>query len=105
MTDRERQLIEAYLPHPRDPELPEGEYYVLDRANRVQRVYVTDIYPHFEGEDELVVVQADTRKTVTGWMEFGGFPMSDLYDNREDCRARAHVAYAYWEQLRKLEEE
>lgn len=105
MTEREKQMIETYLPHPRDPELEKCEYYVLDQAGRVQRVEMTDILSHFDGEDELVVVQAGTRKKVTGWMEFGGFPVSDLYDNREDCRDRTHTGIAYWERLRKAEEE
>lgn len=105
MTDRERQLIEAYLPHPRDPELGIREYYALDQAGRVQRVEMTDILSHLDGEDELIVVQADTRRKVSGWMEFGGFPLSDLYDNKEDCRDRTHAGVAYWERLRRLEEE
>lgn len=29
MTDRERQMIAEYLPHPPDPELQDGEYYYL----------------------------------------------------------------------------
>lgn len=33
-----------------------------------------------------------------------GFPMSELYDNKEDCKNMTHVGCNFWEELRQLEE-
>ena len=48
MTEYQRRQIAAYLPSPRDKTLNDFEYYVLDTADRVRKVYVRDILPHDE---------------------------------------------------------
>lgn len=63
MTDRERQMIESYLPHPRDPQLGQDEYYVLDAAGRVQHVRLTDIFPGRPGHHETDVT--DTERGIS----------------------------------------
>lgn len=109
MTDRERQLIEGYIPHPKDPDLEFGEYYVLDMANRVQRVRVRDIaWDKYDVEIFRVVTKSG--KTVHGVREeteetYGGgwYSKANLYDNKEDCKAETHSMCHYWEELRKIQ--
>lgn len=105
MTEREKQLIEAYIPSPRDPELGLMQYYVQDSSNRVQKVEITDILPSIDAETTYRVVQADTRKRVKGWKKHDAFAMSDLYDNRQDCKDCTHLCCSYWERLRKIQQE
>lgn len=37
ITDKQRQMIAGYLPHPRDPELDFDQYYVKDTSDRVRK--------------------------------------------------------------------
>ena len=106
MTDRERQLIEAYLPHPRDPELEDGEYFVRDLAGRVRKVYVRNIFPH-EYRTEYGVHEVGTNRRIDAGYgsEFRGFRMGHLYDNRQDCKDYTHDMYDDWERLRDLQKE
>lgn len=30
------------------------------------------------------------------------FAMSDLYDNKQDCKDETHLGYSYWEHLREI---
>lgn len=105
MTDRERQLIEAYLPHPRDPELRDGEYYVKDSAFRVRKVWIRDILPH---DDTLTygVYEVSTGNRIdAGYCsEWIGHRMGALYDNRQDCKDWTHEMYDGWEHLRALQQ-
>ena len=108
MTDRERQLIEAYIPSPRDPELEFGEYYVLDIRDRPVKVRVVNIAPH--GEGTVYQVETPSGRLVHGCWEsdadtWGGgwYAMAHLYDNKEDCRSSTHVMYDGWEHLRELQ--
>ncbi len=107
MTERERKMIEAYLQHPRDPELGEGEYYVLDSANRVRKVYVTDIFCSTLHAETYGVREVSTgRRIDTGIGDrFRGFELSQMYDNKQDCRDRTHLLYNGWEELRELQKE
>lgn len=106
MTDRQRQLIEAYLPHPRDPELEYDEYYVLDTAGRVRRVRIVDFLPYKDDMTYGVVESSTGRHIDAGdgspWV---GFRMYALYDNREDCRDQTHVIFSGWEELRRIQQE
>ena len=43
MTDRQRQMIEGYLPHPRDPDLDSFDYYVEDMRGRAVKVHIQNI--------------------------------------------------------------
>lgn len=101
-------MIEAYLPHPRDPDLGQDEYYVLDTAGRVQRVRLTDIFPGRIGhETEYGVRRVSDGKRIDAGLgnPFEGFSMFELYDNKQDCRDRTHCCYSNWEHLRLLQKE
>lgn len=104
MTDRERQLIEAYLPNPPDPELGFMDYYVRDTADRVRKVHVSDFFPH-EETMEYDVYEISTGKRIdSGWADrWRGFHRGQLYDNREDCRNHEHDWYDGWEELRRIQ--
>ena len=104
MTDLEKRMIEAYLPHERDPELEEDEYFVLDQGGRVQRVFVADIF-HGEMHGPCtygVYTVKGSRHVKSSW-DYGAFYKHELYDNRQDCRDRAHLLYDGWEELRKIQ--
>lgn len=104
MTEREKELIEAYIPSPRDTALGDFQYYAQDLSGRIQKVEITDICPRANGETVYRVVQADTRKRVKGWRDYDGFAMSDLYDNKQDCKDETHLGYSYWERLREIQQ-
>lgn len=102
MTDREKQLIEAYIPSPKDTTLKDFEYYVKDSNDRVQKVEITDMLPF--GETMLYrVVQVDTRKQIKNFRKYDAFSMCDMYDNKTDCRDNTHIAYDNWERLREIQ--
>lgn len=103
MTEKQRKQIATYLPSPRDPELDRFDYYVMDRANRVQKVHIRDIIPH--EDTTLYCVYTDKGRQVKSWRDtnFGGFYFSELYDNKEDCRDQTHLWFDGWEELRELE--
>lgn len=103
MTEREKQLIEAYIPSPRDTALDDFQYYAEDMAGRIQKVEITDILPLADGNAVYLVVQADTRKRVKGWRDYDGFGMSDLYDNKQDLKNGTHLMYSDWEELREIQ--
>lgn len=111
MTDRERQMIEAYLPNPPDPELgdPYFNYYVMDNRQRVVKVRAANIAWDKYGE-EIYQVFTPSGKLVHGDWEtdtetFGGgwFHKSALYDNKQDCRDNTHSCWNDWEWLRDIQ--
>ena len=68
MTDRQRQLIDAYLPNPPDPTLGDEEFYVLDTADRVRRVQVREILPRGWEEVTYGVYEVSTGNRIdAGW--------------------------------------
>ena len=107
MTDREKQLIEGYLPTPRDQELETDEYYVLDMRDRPTKVRIVGIAP--EDDETIYQVITPAGRPVHGPYEaaehFGGswYYMGSLYDNKEDCKACVHSWYHNWEKLRELQ--
>lgn len=106
MTDRQKQMIEAYLPSPPDPELGFNEYYVLDKADRVRKVRIRDILPNGDHVTYGVAEVSTNRRIDAGWdSEFIGFRMCALYDNKQDCRDQTHMMYDSWEYLRQLQRE
>ena len=108
MTDRQKQMIESYLPHPKDETLKENEYYVLDTADRVRKVYIRSIFCHSgDREDTYDCYEVSTgRRIDAGWDDIWiGFRRGELYDNKQDCKDRTHSMYAYWEELRKVQDE
>lgn len=110
MTDRERLMIEGYLPSPPDPELEKGfEYYMLDSADRVVKVRIRDISYHDErGIYRVVRENGKGVFNAPGMVGFGFYDgwyfMSALYDNKEDCRNQEHLLYDRWESLRELQQ-
>ena len=104
LTKRQEEMINAYIPSPKDSELGPMEYYVKDSAERIQRVEIRDILPYKE-ETCYIVVQSNTRKQIKGWLDYGAFFMSDLYDNKEDCISNTHTMFNGWERLRELQEQ
>lgn len=104
MTERQKQLIEAYIPSPRDESLGIFECFVEDSNGKIQRVEITDIMPSNDYDTIYLVVQVNTRKRVKGWLKYDGFSMGYLYDNKQDCKDCTHTSYSLWEDLRKLQE-
>lgn len=103
MTEREAKMIAAYIPTPRDPDLPEDEYYILDNYGKCQRVYISDINPDRYETKYGVRYSGSGRKFTNGW-EYGKTNLWELYDNKPDCRDQTHMGYNRWEDLRKLQE-
>lgn len=109
--DRTRQKIEQYLPNPPDPELGFSEYYYLQstmKGEQVIKVKVTGIFPgemHQPDEYEIYQIRADGLRWVdVGWgNRCRGAFMSQLYDNRQDCRDQTHPWVEDWEELRELQ--
>lgn len=105
MTDREKLMIDTYIPHQRDPDLDAMEYYWMDNANRVQKVYIRDIMCSFDEPDTYGCLYSATDKAVRDYNgEYGKIHKSDLYDNKQDCKDRTHSQIDWWESLRNLQE-
>ena len=110
MTERQKQLIEGYLPSPRDQSLDKFEYYVEDSRGRAVVVHVGNIaydkyeraiYQVFTASGQLIhgPHECDTETFGGGW-----YHMSALYDNKTDCKNWEHTMYDDWEELRKIQE-
>ena len=100
MTERQQQLIAYYLPHSRDPELDDFEYYVEDQTGKIQRGWLTDIMPY--REDTLYRI-VNKRGQIKSGNEYDAFYKWELYDNKQDCREHSHSCYNGWEELRELQ--
>lgn len=105
MTEHQRKMIAGYLPNPRDESLDAFEYYVLDTADRVQRVWVSDLAQLRERDVVKVRNNAGRVIRTAGSDEDGWTPLCHLYDNRIDCKNQEHFGYDNWEELRKLQKE
>lgn len=104
LTDRQKQLIEAYLPTPPDPELEDDEYYVMGTDWRVHKVYVRDLLPHEDDTTYGVYEVGSNRRIDAGYgSEWIGFRKASMYDNRQDCKDMTHCMYNDWEHLRELQ--
>ncbi len=111
MDDRTRKMIEEYLQNPPDPELGFNEYYYRQstmKGEQVIKVQVTAIFPgekHHPQEYEIYQIRSDGLRWVdVGWGDrFRGALMSELYDNREDCRYQTHAWCENWEHLRDIQ--
>lgn len=107
MTDRERLMIQEYLPNPPDPTLEFDEFYFLQN-NRVIRVYALDCFPHKNDVCYGIYKKCGFRlvKVNDGWDDTGfhGVYRHELYDNKEDCRNQTHLWYDRWEELRELQQ-
>lgn len=105
MTDREKMMIEAYIPSPPDETLGFDEFYVRDKAGRVRRVMVVEILPHKNTMTYGVIESGSYRRIDAGnGSDFVGFTRGQLYDNRNDCRNNTHDWVDDWERLRALQQ-
>ena len=105
MTDREKMMIEAYIPSPPDETLGFDEFYVRDTAGRVRRVRVVEILPHNHSMTYgLVEISTGRRIDAGNGSEFVGFTRGQMYDNRNDCRDNTHDWVDDWERLRALQQ-
>lgn len=103
MTERQRQMIEGYLPRARDKSLEFDEYYYLQYTSsgeRVIKVHVREILP----QKDSIEYGIYNRSGRIGGDPFRGVRKYDLYDNKEDCKEQTHIAYDDWEELRLLQE-
>lgn len=103
MTEKQRGMIRDYLPHGRDPELGDDEYYVEDLSGRIVKVRIVDINPSKGMGTVYGVVMANSARRVNPGYD-NGFAMSELYDNKQDCKDMTHAGFNHWEELRQLEE-
>lgn len=103
MTEIEKELIETYIPHKRDKNLEEYEYYILTANDTVQKGVVRDIAFNARGEDLFCLWNG--RGVVRSWASnnMGYVTKRHLYDNKQDCKDQTHFAYDDWEKLRELE--
>ena len=109
MTDRQRQMIEAYIPSPPDPELEFGEYYMCDSADRVIKVRACSIATGDNDAEirEVITVGNNPHHVYNAMGEYGRiagwYYMRALYDNKKDCRDWSHLMYDRWEELRRIQ--
>lgn len=111
--ERTRRMIEEYLPSPPDRSLGFMEYYYRQctmGGERVIRVTVKNIFPSEQDDGlEYDIYQkkgSDYVRIDSGWNNpFRGVRMSDLYDNKEDCRNQTHPWADNWEELRQMQQE
>lgn len=102
MTEREKMLRDAYIPSPRDPDLESNAYYILDPYDKIQKVFIREINPDLKNDRTVYGVRYWATGKRYGGEEYGKTQMSELYDNKEDCRNQTHMCYDYWEYLRGL---
>lgn len=112
MDERTRKMIEYYIPGERDESLEDGEYYFkqcTSAGDRILRVWALDVLPH-EDETEYGLY----REIGGRFQPFDGrgdrdrnrgVRMSQLYDNKEDCRNDTHMLFDGWEELRRIQRE
>lgn len=109
MTDRERTMIQEYLPNPPDPTLGFEEFYYRQstmKGEQVIKVQVREVLPAEEGlEYGIFQIYGNGLRWVdTGWgSRYRGCHRSELYDNKEDCRNQTHLWCENWEHLRELQ--
>jgi len=104
MTDKERRMIETYIPSPKDETLEDEEYYVMDAWGRIQRGFAWDMAQNRYGE-EMRIIRNKRGIIQTELSDSWGFVnMSYLYDNKEDCRNGTHNLNADWPILREMQE-
>ena len=104
MTEREKELIAAYIPSPRDETLGDFDYFVKDCAGRIYKVHIAGIYPHLPDEETYYSVYTDGGKRITDFTDDGNFPMRHMYDNKQDCKDETHNFYSGWERLREIQQ-
>lgn len=112
MTDLLGDQIRYYLPHDPDPTLEDNEYFYMQETTggpRVIRVFTMDVLPTKDGGTEYGIYQrrgCHYLRVDAGYGNpFRGVRMSELYDNKQDCRDRTHWMCEYWPKLREKQKE
>ena len=113
MDKQTKKMIDWYIPSPPDPDLDFGEYYYrqsTQKGEQVIKVLVMAILPgqpHGPAEYVIYQIRSDGLRWVdVGWGDrFRGAYMSQLYDNKQDCRDQTHAWCEDWERLRKIQKE
>ena len=111
MDKKTRDLIADIIPGEPDPTLEPGEYYYLQETMggpRVLRVFALEILPHRDGTEYGIYTRRGVQlvRVDSGWGDPSrGVHMHDLYDNKDDCRARTHYFYDEWERIREIQRE
>ena len=109
MTERQKKMIETYIPSQPGPDLEFGEFYMADSADRVIRVRVVSVSYSIEDYEirRVVTVGRTQRGVYNARGEYGRIPgwyyPRALYDNKQDCRNDTHYMYDEWEALRKIQ--
>lgn len=102
MTDRIKQMIEWYIPNPRDESLDRGEYYYKREDGKIFKVWISEICPTEYGIGYRCRYSHNC-KLVHAFGEYGTIPMRQLYDNKKDCADCSHLMFDNWEELRELQ--
>lgn len=100
-----RYMIGNYIPSPRDPGLGVFEYYVKDDHGRIRKVEIASICPPDGYDKDIYRVRLvnSGKMLLNSLNKHGGFPIRQLYDNKEDCRNETHHFFSAWEKLREFQ--
>lgn len=101
MNDRTKQMIEWYIPNPRDESLEQGEYYYKREDGKIFKVYISDINPLRDDRTEYGCRYSHNGQRVHAFGEYESITMNNLYDNKQDCKDDSHLMYDNWEWLRE----
>lgn len=105
LTERQKNMIDAYLPHQRDKSLGLGEYYARDVRGRVYKVFISELNPSMREDCTLYGVRYDmSGKRFNSGFGYGCTHKCELYDNYKDCLDQTHPCYDWWEELRREQE-
>ena len=102
MTERQKQMIDSYLPNPRDESLDPFEYYYQRDDGKIFKVYISEICPLEHGTGYRCRY-SHNGNMVHAFGEYETIPMRQLYDNRQDCIDCSHLMFDEWEELRELQ--
>ena len=75
-------------------------------TSRVIKVYPLDIFPVKDGTEYGIYTKRGGRlvRLDAGYGDpLKGVRMHDLYDNKQDCRDRAHNTCEEWQELREIQ--
>lgn len=103
MTDRQREMIEAYIPNPKDDTLEDFEYYWMSDTGKIYKVYVSDINPLSHDRTGYGCRYSHNGNKVHAFGEYESITMNNLYDNYQDCKDQTHLMFERWEELRELQ--
>lgn len=104
MTEKEKELIEYYIPNPRDESLEDDEYYVLTENETIRKGAVRELAINGNGEKTFRLWNG--RGIVHCWARdnMGYVTKRHMYDNKQDCKDQTHFSYDDWEDLREIQQ-